>query len=70
MNQLTTIYDDLYLTSFNFDEFIVILIVILQDLSINVFVAGANSFYDTWVIQVILARIHNNYNDKENENDL
>lgn len=47
MNQLTAIYSNSYLTSFNFNKFIVILTVILQDLSINVFIACANDFYDT-----------------------
>jgi len=46
VNQLIAIYDDSYSISFDFDEFIVISIVILQDLSIDVFVAGANDFYD------------------------
>lgn len=70
MNQLTATYGGSYLTSFDFDKSIVIPTAILQDLSINVFIAGANGFYDTSVIQVILARIHNNDNGKGDENDL
>lgn len=65
INQLSAPYSGDHLTSFDFDESIVVPTAILQDLGVDVF---ANQFYDTWVIQTILARIYNNRNGESDEN--
>jgi hypothetical protein len=64
INQLTAPYGGDYLAPFDFEEAVLISTAVLQDLGIDVF---ANQAYNTWIIQTIMARIHNNRSGDDDE---
>jgi hypothetical protein len=64
INQLTAPYGGDHLAPFDFEDAVLIPTAMLQDRCIDAF---ANQDYGTWIIQTIMARIHNNRSGDEDE---